>query len=68
MTNLMSNKHDIVDSTIEWLEHLDCNRHGPDSKPTRAILLCPWERHFTALFLAWYSWQAVLSFTHISMN
>ena len=27
----------------------DCDRHGLGSKPTRIILLCPWERHFTAV-------------------
>ena len=37
------------------------DQHGVGSKPTRAILLCPWERHFTALSLAWWSWQAVLN-------
>ena len=26
------------------------DQHGLGSKPTRTILLCPWERHFTALF------------------
>ena len=36
------------------------------SKPTCAILLCPWERHFTALSPVWWSWQAVLNFNHIS--
>ena len=25
------------------------DQHGLGSKPTRAILLCSWERHFTAL-------------------
>ena len=25
------------------------DQHGLGSKPTRVILLCPWERHFTAL-------------------
>ena len=34
-------------------------------KPTRAIMLCPLERHFTALSPAWWSWKAVLSFNHI---
>ena len=30
------------------------DQHGMDSKPTRVILLCPWERHFTALSPAWW--------------
>ena len=38
---------------VEWLEHQECDRHGLGSKPTRAILLCSWERHFTALSPAW---------------
>ena len=29
------------------------DQHGLGSKPTRAILLCPWERHFTALSPTW---------------
>ena len=36
---------------VEWLERRDCDRHGLGSKPTRAIPLCPWERHLTAVFL-----------------
>ena len=35
------------------------------SKPTRAIMLCSSERHFTVLFPASGSWHAVLNFTHI---
>ena len=35
-------------------------------KPTGVILLCPWERHFTALSPVWWSWQALLNFNHIS--
>ena len=34
---------------VEWLKCQDHNQHGLGSKPTRAILLCPWERHFMAL-------------------
>ena len=29
-------------------------------------LLCPWERHFMTLSPAWWSWQAVLNYSHIS--
>ena len=38
------------------------------SKPTCAILLCPWERHFTAVSSAWWSWQAVLNYSHFSIK
>ena len=38
---------------VEWLKHWDDNQHGLNSKPTCAILLCLWERHFMALFPAW---------------
>ena len=34
-------------------ERHDCDRYGLGSKPARAILLCPWERHFAALSFAW---------------
>ena len=47
---------------VEWLERRDCDRHGLGSKPTRAILLCPSERYFTAPSPAWWSWQAVAKF------
>ena len=55
----------VVGSVVEWLECLGCVRHGLHSKPTRAILLCPWERQYTALSPTWWSWQAVLNFSHI---
>ena len=42
-----------VGSVVERLERRDCDRQGLGSKPTCAILLCHWERHFTALFPAW---------------
>ena len=60
----------MVGSVIEWLERCDCDRHCLGSKSTRAILLFPWERHFTgtALSPAWWSWQAVLNFGHISIK
>ena len=40
------------------------------NNPTRALLLCLWERHFTALSPAWWSWQAVLrvNYSHISIK
>ena len=46
---------------VECLECRDCDLHGPSSKPTRAILLSPWERHLTALYPAWWPWQEVLN-------
>ena len=45
----------IVGSVVEWLKHRTDDQHGLGSKPTCAILLCPWERHFTALSPAWWS-------------
>ena len=49
----------------EWLKHRTDDQHGLGSKPTCAILLCPWERNFTALSPAWWSWQAVLNYNNI---
>ena len=46
---------DSVGSVVEWLKHRTDDQHGLGSKPTQAILLCPWERHFTALSPAWWS-------------
>ena len=51
---------------VEWLECRAYDQHGLNSKPTCAIQLCPWKRHFTALSPAWCSWKAVLNFNHIS--
>ena len=45
----------IVGSVVEWLKHRTDDQHGLGSKPICAILLCPWERHFTALSPAWWS-------------
>ena len=56
----------FVGSVVEWLKHRDDDQRGPDLKPTCAILLCSWERHFTVLFLAWWSWQTVLNYSNIS--
>ena len=53
---------------FEWLKHQAYDQHGLCSKPTCAILLCPWERHFTAFFTAWWSWQAALNYSHISIK
>ena len=43
------------------------DQHGVGSKPTCAILLCPWERHFTAHSPAWFR-QAVLNYSYISIK
>ena len=58
----------MVGSVGEWLKHRDRDQHGLGSKPTRAILLCPWERHFTAHSPAWWPWQAVINYRHISIK
>ena len=41
-------KRTLKCSVVDWLKHRIVDQHGLGSKPTRAILLCPWERHFTA--------------------
>ena len=51
---------------VEWLKHRTDDQHGLGLKPTHAILLCSWERQFTALSPAWWSWQAVLNYSNIS--
>ena len=53
---------------VKWLKHQACDQHGLGSKSTQAILLCPWERHFMAHCPAWWSWQAVLNYSHISIK
>ena len=47
-------------------KHRVDDQHSLGLKPTCAILLCPWERYFTALSSAWWSWQAVLNYSNIS--
>ena len=39
----------FVGSVVEWLKRRACDQHGLGSKPTRAILLCSWERHTVQL-------------------
>ena len=53
---------------VEWFERCAYDQHRLGSKPTRIIPLCLSERQFTALFLAWWSWQAVLNYSHISIK
>ena len=36
----------LVGSVVEWLKHQTDDQRGLGSKPTCAILLCPWERLF----------------------
>ena len=55
----------MVGRVVKRLKRRAYDQHGLGSKPTRAILLCPWERHFTALLPAW-SWQAVINYSHLS--
>ena len=58
----------MVGSVVEWLKPRDRDRHRLGSKPTRAILLCLSERHFAARSPAWWSWQAVINYSHISIK
>ena len=51
---------------VEWLKHRTDDQHSLGSKPTCAILLCPWERHFAALSPAWWYWQAVRNYSNTS--
>ena len=53
---------------MKWLKRRAYHQLGLGSKPTRAILLCPWERRFTVLSPDWWSWQTVLNFSHISVK
>ena len=57
-----------VGSVVEWLKRWARDQNSLSSKPTHAILLCSWERHFTAHSPAWWSWQAVLNYSHISIK
>ena len=58
----------FVGTVVEWLNRRARDQRGLGSKPTRAILLCPWERHFTALSPTWWSWKAALNYSHISIK
>ena len=58
----------IVSNEVKWLEYCDCDQHDLNSKPTCAILLFPGEKQFMALYPAWWSWQAALNFSHISIK
>ena len=41
----------VLGAVVECLERGNGDRNGRGLKPTCAILLSSWERHFTALFL-----------------
>ena len=58
----------LVGSVVDWLKRRAYDQRGLGSKPTPPMLLCPWERHFTALFPAWWSWQAVLNYSNTSIK
>ena len=58
----------LTNSCPRLLKRRARDQHGLGLKPTRAILLYPWERHFTAYSPAWWSWQAVLNYSHISIK
>ena len=53
---------------VEWLKRHAYDQHSLGSKSTHAILLCLWERHFMGLSPAWWSWKAVLNYSHISIK
>ena len=59
MGNLVALK--FIGSVVEWLKRRAYDQHGIGSKPTRVILLCPWERHFTALFPCLVVWKVALN-------
>ena len=58
----------FVSSVVEWSKRRVNDQHGLGSKPTRAILLCPWERRFMALSPVWWFWQAALNYSYISIK
>ena len=55
LENIIANKVTLgaykqyVGSVVKWLEHCAYNQQYFSAKPTCAILLCSWERHFTLL-------------------
>ena len=56
---IVTNISIYVGSMVKWLENCAYDQHDLGSKPTCAILLCSWERHFMVLLLDWWSCQAV---------
>ena len=57
-----------VGVVVEWLKRRARDQQNLGSNPTRAILLCPWERYFAAHSPAWWFWQAVLNYSQISIR
>ena len=57
-----------VSSMVKLLKCCAYDQHGLGLKPICVILLCPWERHFMALSPTWWSWQAVLNYSHICIK
>ena len=55
-----------VGSMVEGLKHCAYDQHGLGSKPTCTILLCPWEKNFITLSLAWWSCHAILIISLLS--
>ena len=53
-------------SVVECLKCRTDDRHGLGTKPTWAILLCPWERHFTTPSPAWWSLASSYKLQYIS--
>ena len=62
----MIERFSLVASLFEWLKHRDCDQYNVGSKPTCIILLCPWQRYFTAPSHTRVSSHAVLNCSHIS--
>ena len=55
----------LSDESAVWSgakERRFCDRHDVGSKPTRSILLRPWERYFTGLFPTWQFSQTIEKF------
>ena len=48
--------NNYICSVAEWLKRRAGGQHDHASKPTRAVVLCSWERHSVALSSAWQSW------------
>ena len=56
-----------VSSMVEWLKRRACDQQSW-FKTHLHHSVCPWERHFMAHSPAWWSWQAVLNYSHISIK
>ena len=65
---VLHSKTVVVDIIVKWLKCRAYDQHGRGSKPTLTILLCCWKRYFTALSPAWWSWQAIINYSHFSIK